>query len=136
MIIPKELLDVLDKDTDLSGVVRSTVSRFDVIIQESKFEFFPEYTKHDSSHVEAVLANAKDLIGESLCLLNARDITVLILSILVHDLGMHLTFEGFNRFLGKGKQEVIEGIDNLTWEEEWSKYLQESKKWGGETIRL
>jgi molecular chaperone HtpG len=98
MVIPKEFMDVLDKDTDLSGVVRSTFSRFDVIIQESKFEFFPEYTKHDSSHVEAVLANAKDLIGESLFLLNARDITVLILSILVHDLGMHLTFEGFNDY--------------------------------------
>jgi molecular chaperone HtpG len=55
----------------------------------------------------------------------------LILSILVHDLGMHITFEGFNRFLEKGKQEVIKEIDNLTWEEEWSKYLQESKKWSG-----
>ncbi|MFC3747662.1 ATP-binding protein [Paenibacillus sp. GCM10012306] len=131
MIIPKGFMDVLDKDMYLSGIVRSTVSRFDVIIQESKFEFFPEYTKHDTSHVEAVLENAKNLIGESLCLLNVKDITVLILSILVHDLGMHLTFEGFNRFLEKGKEDVIKGIDNLTWEEEWSKYLRESKKWSG-----
>ncbi|WP_161601482.1 HD domain-containing protein [Paenibacillus luteus] len=124
-------MDVLDNDTYLAGIVRSTISRFEEIIQESKFEFFPEYTKHDCSYVEAVLANSKYLIGESLSLLNARDIAILILSILAHDLGMHLTFEGFNRFLGKGKQEVIKGIDNLTWLEEWNKYLQESKKWSG-----
>ncbi|MDB4867890.1 MAG: hypothetical protein JWR03_2223 [Cohnella sp.] len=131
MIIPKEFMDVLDKQMNLSGIVRSTVSRFDLIIQESKFEFFPEYTKHDSSHVEAVLANAKDLIGETLSLLDARDIAVLILAILAHDLGMHITYEGFNIFLEKGQQQVIQEIDNLTWDEEWSKYLQESMKWSG-----
>ncbi|MFE6078784.1 ATP-binding protein [Paenibacillus sp. NPDC057886] len=129
MFIPKEFRDILDKDMHLSGVVRSTVSLFKAIIQESKFDFFPEYTKHDSSHVEAVLSNARDLIGESLGLLNARDIAVLVLSILAHDLGMHLNFEGFNRLLKKERHEVIKEVDTLTWSQEWSKYVQESKKW-------
>jgi hypothetical protein len=35
MVIPKEFMEVLDKDTDLSGVVRSTDSRFDIHLKKS-----------------------------------------------------------------------------------------------------
>ncbi|MFB9278671.1 ATP-binding protein [Cohnella cellulosilytica] len=132
MIIPKEFMNILDEHMNLSGIVRSTIAQYELVIKESKLEFFPEYTKHDSSHIEAVLSNARDLIGESLYLLGARDIVVLILSILAHDLGMHITFEGFAKLIQNNKRERIKEIDQYSWEEEWSKYLQESKKWSEE----
>jgi hypothetical protein len=69
MIIPHEFIEVLDRNRHLSGIVRSTVSRYDSIIRERNFEFFQEYTKHDVSHLETVLMTARNLIGKSLSLL-------------------------------------------------------------------
>ena len=58
--------------------------------------FFPEYTDHNVSHFQAVLETAVDLATEkSLEILTDTDLVVLTTSVMLHDLGMHLTKDGF-----------------------------------------
>ncbi|MDG0809209.1 HD domain-containing protein [Cohnella rhizosphaerae] len=108
-----------------------TLSQFEKIIKMSKFEFFSEYTNHGIEHIERVLMTAENLIGDSIKILTPRDITVLILSIVLHDLGMHITYEGFQTLLAdqKNKKNTVPYFDQKFWHEEWSIYFEETKRW-------
>ncbi|CAI8912324.1 molecular chaperone HtpG [Brevibacillus sp. IT-7CA2] len=136
MIIPKVFKDMIDNNQEISGVLYSTISKFEQIIKDSKFEFFDEYSNHGVEHIENVLCTAEWLISdETYALLNSKDILILVLSVLLHDLGMHLTHEGFLELIsGSHKDRKIHGIDEKQWLKEWEDFLKETKQWDDKKI--
>jgi molecular chaperone HtpG len=86
MQIPKRLAYVLERDQVLDGPVKLSIAHFEPWIKHSNLPFFPEYTKHDIEHIEAVLRTAVALIKEECWeFITSGDAAVLIIRVLLHD---------------------------------------------------
>jgi molecular chaperone HtpG len=132
--IPTKFNEIL-KD-DYRSLVDSALSRFKDIYIDNKVEFFQAYTDHGLTHIEEVLETAANIIDDdSFKLLNEKDIAVLIISILLHDIGMHITAEGVAKILDTDfdKWRIAE-FDNKSWKEEWINYFQEAKRFNDEQL--
>ncbi len=135
--IPKRFDDILKKNYSLYGVVMKTCADYSEIIKNSEFEFFPEYTDHRIDHLNHVLNTCDFIItDESFEFMTAEDITVLVLAVLLHDIGMHITHEGILS-LTKGtlKHRKVPNMDRLDWDELWNTYLNEIKRFSDKNIR-
>ncbi|QUL54982.1 ATP-binding protein [Paenibacillus tritici] len=134
--IPDEFTAIIKKNNQLHVIVNSTVSDFTEIIYHSQFEFFPEYTEHKMDHINKVLETSLFLSKDSaLNLLTPEDICSLILSILLHDIGMHLTYEGFQSIInGSYAENRIKELDSKSWPELWHSYINELKKLSGKSL--
>jgi HD superfamily phosphodiesterase len=65
--------------------------------------FFPEYTDHGISHLEAVLQTTLDLAtGDAQDLVTSQDAAILVVAVALHDFGMYLTRDGFETLISKG----------------------------------
>lgn len=123
MKIPKRLNYLLERDQELDGAVKLSVSQFEPWIKHSNLPFFPEYTKHDIEHIESVLQTAEGLIRDGAWeSVTSADAAVLILAVLLHDCAMHISEDGFLSLLepNRSKQFVVETADkpwNLLWED-------------------
>lgn len=135
--IPKRFCERLEVDKDLDTIVNSIVRKFSPIIKENKLEFFPEYTDHGFTHINKTLEIADKIINDgTFDKLNTLDIGVLILSIFLHDLGMHLTYEAFiNMISSKFNDCIDKSIDKKSWEILWKEYLAEAKLWSEKKIK-
>jgi molecular chaperone HtpG len=92
-----------------------------------KMYLFEEYTNHSISHINFVIETAEKLITEdTLNLLNETDIFTLLLSIVYHDMGMHLSKEGLLTILRENK--IICSIDKHSLNNEWNKFIKEISK--------
>lgn len=127
-------------DMILSGeyraLVDTAVARFKDIYSDNKLEFFQEHTDHGIQHIEEVLETAENIIDEdSFALLNEKDIAVLITSILLHDIGMHISRDGVKKILDPeyDKWRVRE-FDKKSWQVEWIDFLQEAKRFNDEQL--
>ena len=94
-------------------------------------KFFPEYTNHGLKHVERVLDIADKLIpNSSPAKLSERDISVLILSICIHDLGMFIERDGLKAILfGDLKKNKTDYLDKSDWNDEWKKYTEQIRRY-------
>ncbi|MFB7815034.1 ATP-binding protein [Paenibacillus chitinolyticus] len=134
--IPTEFKNILSINEKLSAIVMKTVSDFSDIICHSQFEFFPEYTDHKIDHLNKVLETALYLSDDSgIDLLTPEDICTLVLSTLLHDIGMHLTHEGFLSLIeGDYPGRIVHSFDSLTWGGIWHSYINELKKLSGKEL--
>ena len=106
------------------------------IFNDNKLEFFPDFTDHGTNHIEEVLETAANIIDDSTYeYLNEKDIAVLIVSILLHDVGMHLKKEGLKKILDEDfdKWRIAE-FDKNSWKTEWSLFFQEAKRFNDEQL--
>lgn len=125
--IPGKFLEILNKNRNLQGIVLKTEHDLSIIIEKSEFEFFPDYTDHRIDHLNRVLETCEFIIDEeTYSHISAEDVTVLILSVLLHDIGMHLTHEGLVSILKSDTK--ISSFDNKSWSELWEEFYQEIKK--------
>lgn len=88
--------------------------------------FFPEYTDHSYKHIQYVLNTADKLIPENtMKILSPCDIFVLCLSILFHDLGMHINFYSLITLYKQNTQDKLIGTNmkNL-----WENFIKENYK--------
>lgn len=93
MQIPPQFLAILEKNQILHSIVLDTISSFEPIFRDNKLFFFDEYTDHGITHIESVLKSAAFIISdESYDILSPSEVATLILSIVAHDIGMHLEF--------------------------------------------
>ncbi|GAB4036064.1 HD domain-containing protein [Spirosoma jeollabukense] len=98
---------------------------------ESKLYFFDEYTDHSTDHIQKVLSAVEDIITqETFLLLNSKDITVIVLAVLLHDIGMHTSFATFKALVVDNAYDDVqeESIDSKKWHVLWEEYLDEAKK--------
>ncbi|ADB41674.1 HD domain-containing protein [Spirosoma linguale] len=134
IVIPEKLEGILKKDPFLHSIVEQTAASFSKILYESKLFFFEEYTDHGSDHIQKVLRAAEDIITpETLELLSSKDVAVLVLSVFLHDIGMHTEFSTFKSLVEeKAYDDCRETIlDQKCWNEIWEDYLDEAKKFSG-----
>ncbi|MDF2536640.1 MAG: ATPase domain protein [Bacillales bacterium] len=127
LTIPNRFLEILNTSPNLQGIVIKTVHDFSKIIANSEFEFFPDYTDHRIDHLNRVLETCEFIIEEqTYSHISAEDITVLISSVLLHDIGMHITHEGLmSLFESENK---INNFDKFVWSDVWEEYFQKVKK--------
>lgn len=93
--------------------------------------YFPEYTLHDSKHIENVLIISSDLIPEKTFKnLEPKSIEYLVAAILIHDLGMFISQDGLENLIF-GEQGNKWGSDLYagTWGELWQNYYSKIKKY-------
>lgn len=135
--IPHNFEERLKRDQKLAGTVYSTVSVFGEILQENKLPFFEEYTDHGIKHIEGVLYGSERLIKQETLnhVLTNTDIGNYILAVILHDLGMHLNFEGFQRLLAGDYDDTrVSQFDTMTWKEAWNDFLVEAKRFSGKQL--
>jgi len=130
MKIPKKFEDILSKNQTTHSIVLDVISSFEPIFKDNKLYFFEEYTDHGINHIEKVLESAEFIISDdSFENITSNEVSILILSIILHDLGMHVELSTFNSMLNGEYDNCINGIiDDKTWSELWNEYLTEVKR--------
>ncbi|WP_294224155.1 ATP-binding protein [uncultured Shimia sp.] len=130
MKITEVVLERIKDNQELDAYVKGAVSKISKHITSNKMIFFPEYTDHDITHFEAVLETAVDLATEkSRELMSDVDFALLTTSVMLHDLGMHLTKDGFCTLISAdGPLRPIEGFGDRPWNELWVSFLAEARR--------
>ena len=130
MRISQIALENLSKNQKLDAYVKNVAAKVSDHVSSNTMVFFPEYTDHSLAHFEAVLETAFDLATEtSIDLMTDVDHAVLTNAVILHDLGMHLSKDGFETLISKdGPFKPIEGFPDLPWNEMWITYLSEARK--------
>lgn len=132
--VPKKLKAILDKNETLSLQVRGIVRPFSEILKANELYFFPEYTDHGIKHIENTLQYAENLIAEdTFNYLTPEEVGVLLLSVVLHDIGMHTNVAMFKNMI-EGKYDDLVGLfpNGRTWKELWASYLYDCQYWGEE----
>lgn len=134
--IPKRLKKIVDKNPQLSGILMQTTHDYSQIIEHGEFEFFPDYTDHRIPHLNRVLETCDFLMTDKAYeLLSPEDVTVLVMSILLHDIGMHITHEGLISLIkGDLKHQKIDQFDNSNWGESWESFFNEVRKFNEKNL--
>ncbi len=93
--------------------------------------FFPEYTDHGIMHIQKVLEICDKLITDkSMEILSSKEIAVMIISIMIHDIGMFIQKDGLRELIYRSlKDRKIEYLDLHTWGETWQNYIQRAKRY-------
>lgn len=130
MNIPSKFRKIIEQDSADYEVLMNGIHSFEPVLSENKLYFFEEYTDHGIKHVENVLNAAEYLISDhTLTLLTSKEITVLILAIVLHDLGMHAGISTFRAML-QGKYDRVRNntLDRVSWKTLWENYLEEARR--------
>ena len=136
MQIPQRLAYILERDQELDGAVKLSIAQLEPWINNSNLPFFPEYTKHDLGHIEAVLRTAVSLIrDEAWESITPSDAGVLVLAVLLHDCAMHLVEDGFISLLEPGRSEqCVPGMGDKPWILLWEDFCGEASRFDGRTL--
>ena len=135
--IPIALKEKLEDNQELNGLVNIALSKYGDILEESKLYFFSEYTNHGIKHIEDLLKSTEMLITENTYknILGVKDFGFYILSVLLHDIGMHIDLNGFKcLFDGKFDDVRVTEFDKKTWRESWDDFLNEAQKFSGKQL--
>jgi molecular chaperone HtpG len=127
-------------EADGAGAALALVNACGQILDDNKTPFFPAYTDHGSSHIEAVLEASERLIPDDIWngeVLTPNDAIVLVCAILLHDLAMHLREPGFLLLVtGEGPNHPLPWFDkaqrnrgaDLPWPELWQDFRKEASR--------
>lgn len=143
--LPQKLKKILDKDQNFSVKIFGIVEPFSDILKKNDLFLFPEYTDHGIKHIENTLKYAENLIAEDTfpelksdeddnsSKLTPKEVGVMLLSVVLHDIGMHTNAEMFKNMIeGKYDNLVDHFTDGKTWKEIWQDFLYDSQYWGEE----
>jgi len=134
LTIPQKLNDILNTDQCFSLNVWNTIKPYVELLDETDLFFFPEYTDHGIKHIETVLETIEQLIPQKIINdLSIEDVSVLIISVVLHDIGMHTSADMFKNMIeGKYDNVRIDAFDEKTWKQLWIEYNYDSKYWDEE----
>lgn len=138
--IPDLLAARLGQDATIDAAVKTTLHRFDPWLSSSGMPFFPDFTDHGPEHLNRVLRLAEVVIrrdenGDFPEAFTAADAGTLVLAVLLHDLGMHLTEDGFLRLLDQDDPwPKIDALDERSWPELWEEFYAEATRWDDRTL--
>lgn len=127
--LPKRWIKKLDSKTRI--LIDENENAFGDILDHELF-FFPEYTNHKIMHINHIMRISEKLVPK-VCdkFLTAEDIMCYVIAVLYHDIGMHITYEGFLRMIREGclDGEHREVYGDPKWEQLWNQYILEAKLW-------
>lgn len=131
--IPKRLEEKLERDDQASifNLASNTKNYFTL----SPF-FFPEYTIHGVDHIDTVMDFADKLIPEdTLEQLDSRAVAFLLAGIILHDIGMFITIDGFNELIGESSSHGFEDLDDRPWREAWEAFKRSVINYNGTELQ-
>jgi molecular chaperone HtpG len=136
MRIPARLQDKLSHYPELHAGVLASIAQVEPWVASSTLPFFPEYTDHGITHLEAVLATAEALIrDEAWPSLTPADAAALVLAVLLHDVTMHLTEDGFIQLISaEDVSPPVDGFNDKAWPSLWVDFLSEARRWDGRKL--
>lgn len=133
--LPKLFEERLQQAPGLMSDVRKTLDHFEPWFEQSGMPFFPGFTDHSPRHINDVLSTASSLISDKAhSLLSPEDIAVLVLAVLLHDCGMHLTQDGFRALVQKKTTPIVQGLGDRPWNQLWLEFLAEASRFGEERL--
>ena len=130
--LPEKLENILIKDREFYYNIMGTVVPFSKILAADDLFFFKEYTDHGINHINNTLKYAENLIEENTFnLLSSKEVGVMVLSIVLHDIGMHTNAKMFKNMID-GKYDELANLfpNGKTWNELWQEFLYGSQYWG------
>ncbi len=134
--MPRRIQDRLNSDALWAGRAQQFMENIDSYLGQGAF-FFPEYTAHGFPHAQNVLALCDKLIpDDALDAMSARELAVLVIALLGHDLGMFIEKDGLHELLfEKYRDQKNTYGDDSTWGEEWEKYSNNARHYPSNTLR-
>jgi molecular chaperone HtpG len=133
--IPERLLERLRRG-QLKGAVEETLSAFAPWLSKNELTFFPDFTDHGPRHVTQVLESAEWLMDDAAWqAFSAEDAGCLILAVLLHDIAMHLSGDGFRTLIAGGagwspRGEFLHAFrGEPSWSELWQRFEREFSRW-------
>lgn len=138
ILLPEKFKLLLEKNQELDGIIKTTLATFGEILEENKLCFFNEYTNHGIKHIQDVLASSDNLITDETFynILSDKDIASYILSVILHDIGMHIDLEGFKCLINGEYDDIqIMELDLLKWSELWEDFINEARKFSGKQLK-
>ncbi|MGC3966250.1 MAG: hypothetical protein QM775_02415 [Pirellulales bacterium] len=136
MRIPDRLASLLAKDQATNAAVLTAISRFEPWLKQNRLEFFPEYTDHGIEHFEGVLVAASSLISDGAWdVLRPSDAAALVISIVLHDAGMHISADGFKHLIGTSDPwQTVNASYDRPWNVLWEEFVGEASRFDGRTL--
>ena len=136
LTLPAKFEIIIQNENSIKSQVHAALSNAERIYKANRVEFFPEYTDHGIEHVQKVLDTSVNIIDNvALNLLTPNDVLMLVCSVLLHDIGLHLTQHGlFSLLNGDNDDFRNEFFDNKTWKEEWNHFYDEYLKFNERQI--
>jgi|GEM_PF-2481306 len=130
MQIPSEITSKISSNYSLDSLVKGCVGKVSGYLDANNMVFFPEYTDHQLKHFEDVLTTAVDLATEySIGLLTQNDLAILTMAVMLHDLGMHLSKDGFKTLIAHdSKWQPIPEFRDKKWHILWQEFLSEARR--------
>lgn len=120
--IPRRLEEKMGED--LGSECKNVFIKYEKFAT-SEMYFFPEYTDHSYRHIQYVLETANNLMpNETLDILTKNDVFILCLSILFHDLGMHITLKALKAMYQINPTDTILKKDFVSL---WKEYIEKNK---------
>ncbi len=96
--------------------------------------FFPEYTEHKTLHINHVLEISNKLISDdTFSALSVKSISIYIMSVILHDIGMFITYKAFKNMIETDNVK-IRTLDTNSMKEHWNKYLVEIKHYSDKDL--
>lgn len=134
--IPLTFVSILSKSSNSYAAVLNTINKIQPILENNDMTFFPNYTNHGIQHVEKMFEYLEKLIPEeTLKNLTEQDIEVLISAVLIHDLGMHISYTGFINLIDSEKYNLDSVYKDKKWSDLWEEYLEDAHRWSNDRIR-
>jgi len=137
--LPQQFEETLKAEANLYGAILGSVARLQSLLGMSTLPFFPEYTDHGLTHISGVIQAVDALIPESARkILTPGDIAVTVLAVILHDLAMHLTEDGFSSLtasFGAARSLVVPNVDLKGWPELWEEFLSEARRFDQKKLK-
>lgn len=124
--IPDRFLDKIKDKAEWYSRICFVKERAESIFSRDPY-FFPEYTEHKTLHINHVLEISNKLIpNDTLFSLSIQSISFYIMSVILHDIGMFITYNTFKNII-ESDNIKIRGLDQYSIKHLWDEYLVEIK---------
>lgn len=135
---PERIENKLKENSEIHAFTLMSVTNLKPWLDANTTVFFPEYTDHSFQHLNEVLATAVSLVtDDSWEYLTAEDASAMVISVLLHDCGMHITEDGFYTLINDVYPSVNSQYvgEEPKWSVMWSDYIAEAKRFNTEKLK-
>lgn len=133
---PSQWLNNIMTNNIFSQAIDFVLSEYNTIVNlKNQQVFFPNYTKHDIDHLYEVLKTIEKLVPDEISSkLSQESLSIIIASVVFHDIGMLINEEMFKAMVVDGVYDDVrvDYFDKKTWKQLWEEYEYDSNYWDEE----
>ena len=145
LVVPDSLSTLIDQSPDIDAALVEFISSTSEVLADNKLFFFPDFTDHGIRHVQHVLDDSLRLLTpEATANLTSGDAFLIVASVILHDLGMHLSVSGFRELIQRRNSNLPslrfwpdkEFVETTEWGVLWKNFVLEARKWNDESNQI